>query len=285
MSNFQIYLDSVGATPLLTAEQEIELGHLIQRGQASDATPLERERGLRAKEQMIKANTRLVMSIVKNFSRSRCKYKHLQMEDLSQEGCIGLQTAAEKFDPTRGYKFSTYAYWWILQALKKAFANQEPAIRIPMHVRDQAHRVRRLQREAALTGEKVSAKELAKRAKANLETLEQSARVQGIASLNYMMGSASDTELISIIGSKESNGGLMEDLGVDREQIESAISSLPEKMMSKIIRRHFGLTTGTPETLDEIAKSLSIGKEKTKELKNRGLLLLKIKLTEQGARL
>lgn len=285
MSSFQIYLDSVGKEPLLTAEQEIELGHLIQRGLAPDATPLEQKRGLRAREKMVRANTRLVMSIVKNFSRSRCKYKHLEMQDLSQEGCIGLQTAAEKFDPTRGYKFSTYAYWWILQALKKAFANQEPTIRIPMHVKDQAHRVRRLQREAALTGEKLTAKELAERAKANLETLEQSARVQGIASLNYMMGSASDTEFISIIGSEESNGGLMEDLGVDREQIESAISSLPEKMMAEIIMRHFGLITGTPETLDSIAKSLRIGRDKTRELKARGLLLLRIKLTEQGARL
>lgn len=234
---------------------------------------------------MVRANTRLVMSIVKNFSRSRCNYKHLQIEDLSQEGCIGLQTAAEKFDPTRGYKFSTYAYWWILQALKKAFANQELTIRIPMHVRDQAHRVRRLQQEAALKGKKVTLKELAEKAKANLETLEQSARVQGIASLNYMMGSASDTELISIIASEESNGGLMEDLGINREQIESAISSLPEKMMSEIIRRHFGLITGMPETLDEISRSLSIGREKARELKNHGLLLLKIKLTEQGARL
>lgn len=283
MSNFQTYLDN--ATPLLTAEQEIELGRLIQRGQAPGATPLEQKRGLRAKELMIRANTRLVMSIAKNFSRSRCNYKHLQLEDLSQEGCIGLQTAAEKFDPTRGYKFSTYAYWWILQALKKAFANQELTIRIPMHVRDQAHRVRRLQQEAALKGEKVTLRELAEKAKANLETLEQSARVQGIASLNYMMGSSSDTELISIIGSEESNGGLMEDLGVNREQIESAISSLPEKMMSEIIRRHFGLITGMPETLDEISRSLSIGREKARELKNRGLLLLKVKLTEQGARL
>ena len=127
-----VWLNNCGRFPLLTGAQEIELGHQIQRAQQPDATDREKRKGQRAKERMINSNLRLVISLAKKYAPVLAKVSgaSCDLEDLLQEGAIGLNRACEKFDPTSGYKFSTYAYWWIRQAINRGLSNTAQTVRV-----------------------------------------------------------------------------------------------------------------------------------------------------------
>ena len=137
------WIQNAARFPLLTKTQEITLGHLIQRSQAEDATPLEKRRGQRAKEKMIKSNLRLVVNVSKKFAPI-CRHSNaLELVDLFQEGCLGLNRAAEKFDPTAGYAFSTYSYWWIRQSISRAIETHKTTIRVTNQISQLANRARK----------------------------------------------------------------------------------------------------------------------------------------------
>ena len=278
--SFQNYLDCATREPLLTPAEEIKLAHLIQQGLAPGATLNQQREAEKAKQKMVAANTRLAISIAKKFQH---RVTHLGLDDLSQEGILGLFRASEKFDPTRGYKFSTYAYYWISQSLRRAISNQELSIRIPVHVTDQEFRLRRAQDRARVAGKNLSVEELAAEADVSLEALALSARVKGVASLNFILDT--ETECIAFVAAQETNGGLMEDLGVDCVQIRSAVNSLSDKLSAEVLRRNFGLVTGTPESLESIAKVLSISPGKAKIAKDRGLKALRLLLASEGVKL
>lgn len=137
------WLKAAARFPLLTAEQEIVLAHQIQRGQAEGATPQQQRIGARAKQKMIQSNMRLVVTIGKKFRITTKTCPAINLEDLLQEGCLGLNRAAEKFDPTTGYKFSTYAFWWITQAMSRMIDMQQSTIRLPSQVSASIKRIRR----------------------------------------------------------------------------------------------------------------------------------------------
>ena len=137
------WLSAAGRFPLLTASQELDLAHKVQRGMADDATTAEKRSGARAKKKMIQSNLRLVMNIAKKYQITCKTSAALSLEDLLQEGCIGLNRAVEKFDPTAGYKLSTYAFWWISQAITRCIEVQRTVIRVPSQVSQLTGRVRR----------------------------------------------------------------------------------------------------------------------------------------------
>ena len=164
------YLNSVGRVPLLTSDEEIILGgqvremvRILEKKQESELTREEMRSvkiGRRAKDRMVTANLRLVVNVAKKFRPQT----HMKMEDLLQEGSIGLIRAVEKFDPTRGYKFSTYAYWWIRQGITRAGENQEGEIRVPSHIQRLTKQIADVQAEAfRQTGKQLSIEEIAKK--------------------------------------------------------------------------------------------------------------------------
>ena len=137
------WIQNAARFPLLSKSQEITLGHHIQRSQAEDATPLEKRRGQRAKEKMIKSNLRLVVNVAKKFAPI-CRHSNaLDLADLFQEGCIGLNRAAEKYDPTSGYAFSTYSFWWIRQAISRAIETQKTTIRVTNQIGQMVNKARK----------------------------------------------------------------------------------------------------------------------------------------------
>ena len=137
------WLQAAGRFPLLTAEQEIQLSHQIRRGMAEGATPQQQRIGARAKQKVIQSNLKLVVAIAKKFSVTCNTSAAINLEDLMQEGCIGLNRAAEKYDPTTGYKFSTYAFWWISQSITRLIDNTKSTVRLPNQVGQMANRVRK----------------------------------------------------------------------------------------------------------------------------------------------
>src|SRR4249919_2675147 len=186
----QLFLNEIGRYPLLTAAQEVELAKRIETGDA------------RAKEQMINANLRLVVSIAKRYQGHG-----LSLLDLIQEGIIGLIRAAEKFDWRRGFKFSTYATWWIKQAVQRGVANKARTIRIPVHIVEREQRIARAERELTLKLERPPTdEEIAKTAKLSLKHVrEVRGAARTVASLDKPLGDESDTSLGDIVATHPSD--------------------------------------------------------------------------------
>jgi RNA polymerase primary sigma factor len=282
----RIYLREIGRVPLLTAEDEVELAKTIEAGLFAeeklgggfpmlgavhgDLVLLVGE-GVRAKQRLIEANLRLVVSIAKRYIG-----RGLVFLDLIQEGNLGLIRAVEKFDYTRGYKFSTYATWWIRQAITRAIADQARTIRVPVHMVETINKLARVQRQLHQElGREASTDEIA--AEMGLEP-ERVAEIQRIAQ--------EPVSLQSPIGEEESDlGDFIEDADAVvpieaaafimlQDQLERVLDELAEREQ-RIIQLRFGLTDGHPRTLEEVGREFGVTRERIRQIESKTLAKLR----------
>jgi len=259
LDSLQLYLREIGRVPLLTADQEVYLAKRVERGD------------LAAKRQMIEANLRLVVSIAKpQLGRG------LSFLDLIQEGSVGLIRAVEKFDYRRGFKFSTYATWWIRQAVTRAIADQARTIRIPVHMFERLNKVVQIERQLVQRlGREPRPNEIA--AELELTTAEVREIVhmaQFPVSLEKPLGEEGDAKLSDLVEDELAESPLEVALVSLRcADIEHALAALPARER-RVIELRFGLHSGRPRTLEEVGRSLGLTRERIRQIENTTLKTL-----------
>jgi RNA polymerase primary sigma factor len=286
------YLKEIGKVPLLTAEQEVELAQRIEAGlfaaekirQADEgeapkiSTALRRDLdwlvidGGRAKRHLLEANLRLVVSIAKRYLG-----RGMLFLDLIQEGNLGLIRAVEKFDYTKGYKFSTYATWWIRQAITRAMADQARTIRIPVHMVEQINKLTRVQREMLQElGREPTPEELAKELDM---TPEKVVEIQGYArepvSLETTIGDDQDSNLGDFIEDADAPiAAEVVSYGLMQEQLNEVLRTLTDREAA-VVKMRFGLVDGQPRTLDEIGREFGLTRERIRQIESKTLSKLR----------
>lgn len=259
----RLYLREIGKIPLLSPEEEAELAQKVIKGDK------------KAKDKLAEANMRLVVSIAKRYSG-----RGLDFLDLIQEGNTGLLRAVEKFDPSKGFKFSTYATWWIRQAITRAIADQARTIRIPVHMVETINKVLRATRK--LTQElnrEPTVEEIAKEMDMEPEKIEYVMKIkQDIASLDQSVGRDGDDE-DSVLGDfvEDEERISPEDSAANqilKEQLASIISTLSEREQ-KIIKLRFGIGGGRPHTLEEVGAEFSVTRERIRQIEAKALSKLR----------
>lgn len=266
--SMKAYLQEIGAVDRLTPEEEIEIGRRAAQGDPE------------AKEIMINANLRLVVAMARKFLNRGLSY-----QDLIQEGNIGLMRAVEKFDPDKGFRFSTYATWWIRQSLTRAIADQSRDIRIPVHTTEQIYKIKKIQRELFQefnrepTPEEIAEKIPGMDAAKVTDLLSVS---QDTISLESPTGDEEDSTLGDFIKDDSIKGP--EDVFKSealKDQIDKVLKELPEREEA-IVRMRFGLDgTGTVKTLDEVGKIYGITKERVRQIENKAMRRLKMIIKTQ----
>jgi RNA polymerase nonessential primary-like sigma factor len=283
----RLYLQDIGRVDLLSQEEELTLARLVQQreqllqkgeGGSGDETALDGaerrrvlHRGKRAKERMIQANLRLVVAVAKKYQR-----RGLELLDLVQEGTLGLERAVERYDPTRGFRFSTYAYWWIRQGITRAIASQSRTIRLPVHITEKLNRIKRAQRElTARLGRTPSVAEIARELELSEAAVRQTLlQVPRPVSLEGRVGKDQDTELGDLL--EDSHDTPEQELA--REQLHDDLEALLQDLNSReaqVIRQRFGLEDDTPRTLTEIGEAMHLSRERVRQIESRALLKLR----------
>ncbi len=282
------YLNEIGRTALLDAAQEVDLAKRIeagvyaeykltnpdtklsskQRGQLAEI----RDDGYRAKAHMLEANLRLVVSVAKRYSN-----RGMSFLDVVQEGNLGLIRAVEKFDYAKGYKFSTYAMWWIRQAITRALADQARTIRLPVHVVEQLNKLGRLQRELhQKLGREPTPIELAAELDRTPEQIEEMLRnARQPVSLDNPVGDDEDTRLGDLIEDSEAPGA--SDAIEYRTMIDTVHRALEglEPREARVLALRFGLAEGRPHTLDEIGRDVGLTRERIRQIEKEALAKLR----------
>jgi RNA polymerase primary sigma factor len=281
------YLKQIGKVPLLNAEQEVELAKRIEAGLFAEEKLAESERmipdqridlewiaedGRRAKNHLLEANLRLVVSLAKRYTG-----RGMLFLDLIQEGNLGLIRAVEKFDYTKGYKFSTYATWWIRQAITRAMADQARTIRIPVHMVEVINKLARVQRQMLQDlGREPTPEELA----VELDmTPEKVVEVQKYGrepiSLHTPLGEDGDSEFGDLIEDSEAiQPGEAVSFTLLQEQLHSVLDTLSEREAG-VVSMRFGLTDGQPKTLDEIGKVYGVTRERIRQIESKTMSKLR----------
>ena len=273
------YLKEIGRTPLLKSEEEVKLANQIQAMlplQDKKDLTLEEKKivylGQKAKQKMVKANLRLVVSIAKKYQN-----RGLSMLDLIQEGSIGLMRASEKFDASKGYKFSTYSYWWIRQAMTRAIANHARTIRLPIHITQDLNKVKKVTRQLSQKlGRKPSDLEIAEELDMDLKKLRalaQSARITKPKSLNATIDE-NQTELGQILADDSASPSDFVANQEIRTQIQNLLHTLSPKQRDVITLR-YGLKDGKTMTYEQIGEICGISRERVRQIKNKAMKLLK----------
>jgi RNA polymerase primary sigma factor len=252
----QLFLNEAGRWPLLTAEEEVELAKRIERGDKE------------AKDRMINSNLRLVVSIAKRYQGHG-----LSLLDLIQEGIIGLIRAVEKFDWRRGFKFSTYATWWIRQAVQRGVANKSRTIRIPVHIAEREQRIARAERELSTRlGRPPTEEEVAKRARLPLKQLREVRQAaRAVTSLDRPIGGENEGALGDLFASEQAPPE--EEIGVSLEQdvLRRAVAALPEREQA-VLKLRYGLNGDRdPASLESIGRELGITRERVRQIEAKAL--------------
>jgi RNA polymerase primary sigma factor len=285
------YLKQIGKVPLLNAEQEVELAKRIEaglyagerlraaeEGEEKLATPMVRDLnwisrdGERAKNHLLEANLRLVVSLAKRYTG-----RGMAFLDLIQEGNLGLIRAVEKFDYTKGYKFSTYATWWIRQAITRAMADQARTIRIPVHMVEVINKLGRIQRELLQDlGREPTPEELAKEMDITPEkVLEIQQYAREPISLDQTIGDEGDSQLGDFIEDSEAVVAVdAVSFSLLQDQLQQVLQTLSEREAG-VVRLRFGLTDGQPRTLDEIGQVYGVTRERIRQIESKTMSKLR----------
>ena len=259
----RLYLREIGKIPLLSPEEELEIAHKVAEGDK------------RAKDKMAEANMRLVVSIAKRYSG-----RGLDFLDLIQEGNTGLLRAVEKFDPDKGFKFSTYATWWIRQAITRAIADQARTIRIPVHMVETINKLLRTQRRMTQElNREPTIEELAKELEMEPEKVEYVMKIkQDITSLDAGVGRDGEDE-DSVLGDfiEAEEGVAPEESAASqllKEQVQSILGTLSEREQ-KILKMRFGLESGKSHTLEEVGQEFAVTRERIRQIEAKALAKLR----------
>lgn len=268
----KMYLKEIGALPLLTSEEEIVLAKTVEAGMRADALPEEKEAAREAKKELADRNLRLVVSIAKKYLG-----RGLQFLDLIQEGNLGLLKAVDKFDYTKGYKFSTYATWWIRQAITRAIADQARTIRVPVHMVETINKLNRISRQLLQeNGREATNEELAKAMGVSLAKVREVKKIaQDPISLETPIGEKEDSHLGDFI---EDHEAIAPDDAAGsillREQIEELLTGLTERER-QVLELRFGLKDGKTRTLEEVGQYFDVTRERIRQIEGKALSKLK----------
>ena len=258
--SLQLFLNEAGRYALLTAAEEVELAKKIEDGDVE------------AKNRMINSNLRLVVSIAKKYQGHG-----LSLLDLIQEGVIGLIRAVEKFDWRRGYKFSTYATWWIRQAVQRGVANKSRTIRIPVHIADREQKIGRAERELMVKlGRTPTDEEICKASKVSLKHLREVRQAaRAVTSLDKPVGDDNGASIGDLIGVAE--GGVEEEVEISltEDTLHRALDNLPERER-KVLSLRYGLDLEEPQSLEEIGRRLGITRERVRQIEATALQRLAV---------
>ena len=289
----RMYLKEIGRVPLLSASQEIDLAMKIEQGVAAteeleraneEGIELDRrtrrrllheeQAGLDAKDHLVEANLRLVVSIARRYIG-----RGMTLLDLIQEGNLGLIRAAEKFDHAKGFKFSTYATWWIRQAITRAIADQSRTIRLPVHMVESLNKLNRAQRELLHElGREPTPVELAERTDLSVERITEIRKYSvDPVSLETPIGDDGDSELGDFVEDASAvNAFDAASSNLLRTQLDTILSELTDRE-AEVIRLRFGLEDGQPRTLEEIGRKLGVTRERIRQIESKALAKLRMK--------
>jgi RNA polymerase primary sigma factor len=267
LDSLRLYLREIGKVPLLTADQEVYLAKRIERGDMG------------AKTQMIEANLRLVVSIAKGYLG-----RGLSFLDLIQEGSLGLIRAVEKFDYRKGYKFSTYATWWIRQAVTRAIADKARTIRIPVHMVEKLNKVVHIERQLVQRlGREPRPDEIAEELEMTTDEVREILRMAQLPiSLEKPIGEEEESSLGDFVPDEQAESPFdTASLSLRREDIENALSSLPPRERN-VIEMRYGLNGDPPRTLEEVGRAFGVTRERIRQIENNTLKKLESLPEAQG---
>ncbi len=293
--NVRSYLRDIGRIPLLEHDEEILLGRKVQRlmtllemkkelsldneglAEAMDVSVKDVKRELRegtkAKEAMVTANLRLVVSVAKKYTK-----RNMELLDIIQEGTIGLVRGVEKFDPGRGYKFSTYAYWWIRQGITRAIAEKSRAIRLPIHITENLNRLKKAQRELSqLNGEMPTIKQLAAELTLSEDDIKDlMCKSRQPTSLETTIGENRDTALIDLLEDETQLPDVLLQRSCVKDDIRELIKDLPE-MQAAVISMRYGIGDEVlePMSMTAIGQILNMSRDRVRTLEHKGLRSLR----------
>jgi len=283
----RVYLNGIGKTALLNAADEVELAKRIEAGLYAQHLLETRKRlgenrkrdlavivrdGQAARSHLLEANLRLVVSLAKRYTG-----RGMPFLDLIQEGNMGLIRAVEKFDYTKGFKFSTYATWWIRQAISRAMADQARTIRLPVHLVEQVNKMQRIRREMLQElGREVTEEELAHELDITVDRLrELKDNARDLVSLDQTVGADDDASLGDFIADRSATDAEAEvEFGLMRRQLIEVLDSLDHREQA-VVRMRYGLDDGTPHTLDDIGKAFGLSRERIRQIERETMSKLR----------